>query len=141
MNQGPKNKSKAVKILSKPEKFVDTCSGNTQYLIGSGMKPVYKFKKNYAQIPRYLKKQPHHEYAGESSDIPKLSENLGKKEKFQIIRGLKKNWDLLNKEYQSLSVIIDTPAKRRRKEHLENCLDSLENDLTLLKNSSKIIVA
>lgn len=128
------------------QKFVDSISGSTQNLIGSGMVPVFKYKKNYAKVPKYLTRLAKqlstnsNHYDG-CETLGAMPEVLKHDEKEEIIRGLQQNWEMVNREYQTLSVIIDTPAKRRKKHQLEQSLDSLENDMMLLSRSKRLIVA
>ena len=61
-------------------------------------------------------------------------------EKKEILNGLKKNWEKVNRQYQILSVIIDTPSKKQHKLELEQKLTKLESDIDLIKKSPAIIV-
>lgn len=88
----------------------------------------YLKKKDYGQVPAYLgrvKEEVAEEYrlinemqAASMEDDEKL-EVLGESERQELLRGLKQNWERINKEYQQLSFALDTPAKKARKEQYE----------------------
>jgi hypothetical protein len=62
-------------------------------------------------------------------------------ERQTIIDSLKKQWEDVHYEYQTLSVIIDTIPKRQYKESLEYQTKLLEKDLDLLKKHQVIYIA
>jgi hypothetical protein len=55
--------------------------------------------------------------------------------------GLKKQWEDVHHEYQTLSVIIDTIPKRQHKERLEHQMKLLEKDIDLLGKHQVIYIA
>lgn len=57
------------------------------------------------------------------------------------IIGLKKQWEDVHHEYQTLSVIIDTIPKRQHKERLEHQMQLLEKDIDLLEKHQVIYIA
>jgi hypothetical protein len=54
---------------------------------------------------------------------------------------LKKQWEDVHHEYQTLSVIIDTIPKRQHKERLEHQMKLLEKDIDLLGKHQVIYIA
>lgn len=53
-------------------------------------------------------------------------------------QGLKKNWEKLQQEYQSLPLLTDTVPKMIRKAKLENNLKQLEKDILTIENNPYI---
>lgn len=67
--------------------------------------------------------------------------SMSEQERASILDGLKRNWDELHQQYQSLSVVIDTIPKRMKKEKLENDMKTLEKDIELLQRHQLIYIA
>lgn len=59
---------------------------------------------------------------------------------FYQFQGLKKNWENLQREYQSLPLLIDTVPKMIRKAKLEKGLKELEKDILMMENNPYIYV-
>lgn len=59
---------------------------------------------------------------------------------FFVIKGLKHNWEELQKEYQELPVLTDTIPKSQRKAKIESNLKQLEKDILLIENLPYIYV-
>lgn len=57
-----------------------------------------------------------------------------------MLSGLKGNWDELHRQYQALSVVIDTLPKKQKKENLEKEMQQLEKDIEVLEKHSVIYV-
>ena len=102
-------------------------------------------KPDYGQVPQYLgqvKQQIQEEYEmldgmtrqqemqQEDMQVPSSTawacmvqerffwQLLAEEERLAMLGGLKANWEKINKEYQSLSFTLDTPAKRKRYQYL-----------------------
>mmetsp|Transcript_24974 Transcript_24974/g.63006 ORF Transcript_24974/g.63006 Transcript_24974/m.63006 type:complete len:235 (-) Transcript_24974:358-1062(-) len=102
----------------------------------------YLQKADYGQVPQYIdrvKQQITEEYRM----IEELQQNaqpqnenaiemLTEGERDALLAGLKTNWERVNKEYQTLSFTLDTPAKKQRKEAYESQLEEIENDIKKL---------
>mmetsp|Transcript_12361 Transcript_12361/g.29195 ORF Transcript_12361/g.29195 Transcript_12361/m.29195 type:complete len:239 (+) Transcript_12361:84-800(+) len=102
----------------------------------------YLAKQDYGQVPAYLgrvKQQIQEEYRmiedmqnsnqpQEEDDIELVTDD----ERNKLLEGLKANWEAVNKEYQTLSFTLDTPAKKKRKEEYEAQLEQIENDIRKL---------
>jgi protein-tyrosine-phosphatase len=102
----------------------------------------YLQKQDYGQVPQYLsrvKEQIAEEYKMieemTQSNQPQNEdeiEMLTDAEREKLLDGLKANWASINKEYQTLSFTLDTPAKKKRKEEYEAQLEQIENDIKKL---------
>ena len=57
------------------------------------------------------------------------------------LQGLKKNWEEVHKEFQSLSVFIDSIPKKMRKQKLEEEMKQLEHDIAVLEKHKIIYIA
>lgn len=57
-----------------------------------------------------------------------------------MLAGLKYNWQTLKKEYQGLSVVTDTSAKKLRKTRMEAQLEQLEQDINKIERHQIIYV-
>lgn len=111
--------------------------------------PVYINKPKFGKVPRYLmnineqlrrmeldtKKQQEELEGKRNEDIRIVSSE----EKKKLLEGLQHNWDLMQKEYQKMPLLIDTVPKQLRKTKLENNLKSLERDICLLNSNSNCI--
>jgi len=102
----------------------------------------YLQKQDYGQVPQYLgrvKQQIQEEYrmieemtqSNQPQDEDEI-EMLTDAEREKLLDGLKANWAQINKEYQTLSFTLDTPAKKKRKEEYEAQLEQIENDIKKL---------
>ena len=121
--------------------YVDTRRGDKYALEPSGLEPVYIRKKEFGKVPDYLEKrkdevnlakEEYNRYVSEhfaQGEMQKMPEE----ERESLICGLKKNWEELHREYQTLSVVIDTVPKKQRKDRLERQMKQLEKDIELLE--------
>lgn len=57
------------------------------------------------------------------------------------LQGLKKNWEEVHKEFQSLSVFIDSIPKKIRKQRLEEEMKQLEHDIGVIEKHKIIYIA
>lgn len=57
------------------------------------------------------------------------------------MKGLKKNWEEVHKEFQSLSVEIDTIPKKLHKERLEGQMKQLEHDIHTIEKYNIIYIS
>jgi len=85
-------------------------------------------------------KQEHETYVSDYFHRGAMRE-MNDNERQTIIDSLKKQWEDIHYEYQTLSVIIDTIPKRQYKESLEYQMKLLEKDLDLLKKHQVIYIA
>lgn len=101
-------------------------------------------RKSYGQVPPYLAKikqdlnseydtlqQLHREAEAESDKQRYL---LPSEEVQELIEGLKKKWEAVNREYQKAThvVKVDTQGQKRRKEGCEAQLAQIEKDIQTL---------
>lgn len=102
----------------------------------------YLNKADYGSVPAYLgrvKDQVAQEYKMieelQQSNQPQNENNIEMITEFErdaLLVGLKGSWEKINKEYQTLSFTLDTPAKKKRKEEYEAQLEQIENDIKKL---------
>jgi hypothetical protein len=103
----------------------------------------YLKKQDYGKVPAYLsrvKEQITDEYRmiedmqrrGQPPAHEEAVDVLTEEERVQLLAGLKANWEAVNKEYQTLSFTLDTPAKKKRKEDYEAQLEQIEKDIKRL---------
>ncbi|KAJ4454452.1 putative flagellar associated protein [Paratrimastix pyriformis] len=99
----------------------------------------YTNRPGYGEVPRYITKIKS-EIARERSFFDDLQQTqtaqeeekmkvLSEEERQEIISGLRARWAQLNKEYQTISFTLDTPAKRQRKERYEAQMAQVERDI------------
>lgn len=107
--------------------------------------PVYINKPKFGHVPRYLihinnqlqrleiesKKQQEEKQGNRHKDVRIITQE----EKNKLLEGLQHNWDIMQKEYQKMPLLIDTVPKMLRKTKLENNLKSLERDICLLNSN------
>jgi len=115
------------KVIEEPRKFVE--------------------KKEYGKVPKYLeniKDQMNREYEHIKAVHIQEEEEMDREkflmsdEELRILReGLKKKWDIVNKEYQQITHIskLDTVGLRRKKEECEKQLAQIEKDLEKLNKA------
>lgn len=113
--------------------------------------PVYVNTSKYGKVPRYLlnineqlrkmeiesKKRQEEIEGNQNKEIRFISPE----EKKKLLDGLQDNWDLMQKEYQKMPLLIDTVPKMIRKTKLEQNLKSLEKDLCLLSTSNLVFIS
>jgi hypothetical protein len=102
----------------------------------------YLQKQDYGKVPAYLdrvKDQIRDEYGMieqmQQRNQPvdqEAIEVLTEADRERLLAGLKANWEAVNKEYQTLSFTLDTPAKKKRKEDYEAQLEEIEKDIKKL---------
>jgi len=126
----------------------------------------YLKKKDYGLIPEYIKEmknsktksqqlleKPHdfskrtqRSYMNEDMyaspyrqyNRPRMIK-LPEEERLKILNGLKKNYDLLSNEYKSISLVLDTCAKVKRKSKLEEQLREIEKSIDKFNQPNIII--
>nr|XP_060639383.1 enkurin-like [Anolis sagrei ordinatus] len=69
-----------------------------------------------------------------------LIENSGLVIKYRNKKGLKTNWEEVNKEFQALSVVIDSVSRKLRKEKMELEMKQLEEDIKVLEKHKIIYI-
>ena len=124
--------SNAVEVILKPAKAASEEKDPLQ-------------KKNYGKVPNYLQKVKA-DIEEEYTTLRQLKEEQQDEEerkKFLMVpeeiaalkEGLKKKWEAVNKEYQTITHIRkpDTQGLKRKKENCEKELDQIEKDLALLE--------
>ena len=101
----------------------------------------YLKKKNYGKVPRYLqtiKKEIEDEYQlvremqiEEEADMDRQKFLMDEQEKNELISALKKKWEVVHKEYQTLTHKnkLDTLGLKEKYERCERELNQLEKDI------------
>ncbi|CAH8608441.1 unnamed protein product [Schistosoma intercalatum] len=137
-------------VPSKPKPFVvDTRTGHKFDIKCSGLEPFYIKRKDFGELPKYLSERE--KAASEAQKnyeeyIKQLKEKnalmvITKDEKKSLIDQLKDKWQQRYRQYQSLSVMIDTPPKMHHKLWLEKEMEEIEKDINLLEGYDYIYVA
>ncbi|XP_044151104.1 enkurin [Bufo gargarizans] len=140
-------------VMAVPKKpqpiYVDTKKGDKHLLETSGLVPKYLKKKDYGSTPEYLAKRneevrrAQEEYDAYVKERLRMGamKQLSEEERQCVLEGIKKNWDQIHHEYQSLSVVIDTPLKKAHKERMEAEMRQLEKDMDTIERHKIIYIA
>ncbi|XP_040208467.1 enkurin [Rana temporaria] len=140
-------------VMAVPKKpqpiYVDTKKGDKHLLEASGLVPKYIKRKDFGSTPEYLVRRneevrrAQEEYDAYVKERLKMGamKQLSEEERQNVLEGLKKNWDELHHQYQGLSVVIDTPAKKAYKEKLEAEMRLLERDRDAFDRHKMIYIA
>lgn len=114
--------------------------------------PRFTQKKSFGKVPTYLKKvkakiDEEKEYVRqyieqrEMATTQNQGQPMAEEERQQLLHHLKTKWAEINSAYQTkLSFVLDTPAKKTRKESYERQLAEIEKDIEMLSRGSTIIV-
>lgn len=129
--------------------YVDKRTGDKHDLETSGLVPKYINKKDYGVIPDYICKRNEEVKKSQKDYDNYIQENLRKAamkrlsddEREAVLQGLKKNWEEVHKEFQSLSVFIDSTPKKIRKQKLEREMKQLEHDIGIIEKHKTIYIA
>ncbi|XP_055610110.1 enkurin-like [Uranotaenia lowii] len=130
----------------RPPRYADTRKGDFHDLKKSGLVPVYMCQPKYGKIPCYLERRKREleiQKQAMKCAVPEEKSSckmVTQEERLELLKGLKKNWEKLQQEYQSLPLLIDTVPKMMRKAKLEKGLKELEKDILMLENTPVIYV-
>ncbi|KAF5295488.1 hypothetical protein FQR65_LT10476 [Abscondita terminalis] len=118
----------------------------TSKKMSAGLEPVYIYKDTFGKIPKYLKKFIREREKALllqkdliGTDQPKCR-YITEEQRELLLKGLKENWEELQKSYQGLPILIDTIPKKHRKVKLEEELKKLEKDIVLVETHPYIYV-
>ncbi|KAM4533627.1 enkurin [Odontesthes bonariensis] len=136
-----------VPVKPKPT-YVDTNKGHKELLENSGLVPKYLLKKDYGEAPLYLRQRNEAERRAQEENDRLIREereqaamhHLSDEERHAVLQDMKKNWDALHREYQGLSLIIDTLSKKAHKIRLEEAMKQLEQDISLFERCKTIYI-
>ncbi|XP_044535499.1 enkurin [Gracilinanus agilis] len=137
-------------VAKKPKAlYVDKRTGDRHGLEYSGLIPKYINKKDYGITPQYICKRNEEVKKVQEEYDNYVQENLKRaamkrlsdEERDSVLQGLKKNWEEVHKEFQSLSVFIDSLPKRIRKQRLEAEMKQLEHDIGVIEKHKVIYIA
>ncbi|XP_026496582.1 enkurin [Vanessa tameamea] len=142
------NIKKAIKTKPKPvePRLVDTRDGHIKKIKGSGEIPEYCLRKDFGQMPAYLvnrnrriqKKIDKIKYAEEHKES--LCKLISEQERQALLKDLKYNWQLLQKDFLQLPMLTDTIPKILRKTKMEQELRQLEKDIALIESNPYIYI-
>lgn len=112
------------------------------------IQPSYSSKPTYGKTPKYLTQRKQElqtardqqQSAALESDETKSMQQISPQEHQDILNGLKANLDLVQKEYQGLSMVTDTISKKQRRKRLEAEIGQLEADISKLERYQQIFV-
>ncbi|KAK4877726.1 hypothetical protein RN001_010232 [Aquatica leii] len=127
------------------ERIVIRKDGLTKKM-SAGMEPVYIFKETFGRMPQYLKRfiKEREKNVLMKKDVTEIEHPkcryVIKEEREQLLKGLKENWEELQKKYQGLPILTDSIAKVHRKLKLEEELKQLEKDIVLIEKHPYIYV-
>uniref|UniRef100_A0A8V0XJ07 Enkurin, TRPC channel interacting protein n=1 Tax=Gallus gallus TaxID=9031 RepID=A0A8V0XJ07_CHICK len=129
--------------------YVDRRQGDKYLLETSGLVPKYIKKKDYGVTPKYVTqrseetKKAQEEYENSVLEYlkKKAMKQLSDEERECLLQGLKKNWEEVYREFQCLSVEIDTIPKKLYKGKLESQMKQLEHDIDVIEKHKVIYIA
>ncbi|KAM6215828.1 enkurin isoform 2-T2 [Rhynchocyon petersi] len=129
--------------------YVDKRTGDKHDLETSGLVPKFINKKDYGVTPEYIckrneelkKAQEEYDHYVQEKLRKAAMKRLSDEEREAVLQGLKKNWEEVHKEFQSLSVFTDTIPKKIRKQKLEEEMKQLEHDISVIEKHKIIYIA
>ncbi|KAH0627729.1 hypothetical protein JD844_003870 [Phrynosoma platyrhinos] len=116
---------------------VDIRKGDKFLIENSGLVIKYRNKKRKMEAQRAQEESE--SYVRETLRKGGVTQ-LSKEERESVLEGLKKNWEEINKEFQSLSVVVDTLPRKLRKEKMEVEMKQLEHDINILERNKVIYI-
>ncbi|XP_026699495.1 enkurin [Athene cunicularia] len=137
-------------LPKKPQPIcVDRRQGDKYLLETSGLVPKYIKKKDYGVIPKYVTWRNEEIKRAQKEQEASILEHLKKRamkrlsdeERNSLLQGLKKNWEEVYREFQGLSLEIDTIPKKLYKEKLELQMKQLEHDIEVIEKHKVIYIA
>ena len=116
------------------------------------MEPRFTERKTFGKVPTYLKKvkdriAEENEYVRqyieqrEQRETQSNAMEMSEAERQDLLHHLKIKWAEINQAYQTkMSFVLDTPAKKSRKESYERQLAEIEKDIELLSRGSAVVI-
>eukprot|EP01135_Chromosphaera_perkinsii_P011961 Nk52_evm14s2542 gene=Nk52_evmTU14s2542 len=98
-------------------------------------------RQNYGKVPKYIQsfksetetmRQQIQKEIEEQQRLPGNIQLLDDEQREELIEGLKCNWEIANREFQTMSLTMDTQPKIARKEKCERRLKEIEQDIEKL---------
>ncbi|XP_058832976.1 enkurin [Topomyia yanbarensis] len=137
-------------VATSPKKirprYADTRKGDFHDLEKSGLMPVYRCQPKYGKVPEYLQRRKKDLEAQKQCMAATINNKVpscvavSQEERLELLKGLKANWENLQREYQSLPLLIDTVPKMIRKAKLEKSMKELEKDILKVESTPYIYV-
>ncbi|XP_066250403.1 enkurin [Euwallacea similis] len=130
-----------------PERRVVVDSVGTRiYPEAQGLEPVHIKRPIFGCTPKYLvrfnkiKEKEYQMKRDMSGKQQPKCHYVTRNEREQLLDGLKKNWEELQKQYQRLPILTDTIPKKIKKSKLEADLKQIEKDVALIERHPHIYV-
>uniref|UniRef100_A0A3Q1FEU6 Enkurin, TRPC channel interacting protein n=1 Tax=Acanthochromis polyacanthus TaxID=80966 RepID=A0A3Q1FEU6_9TELE len=128
---------------------VDTNTGHKQPLENSGLVPKYIKKKDYGKVPTYLQQRNEEKLRAEEEYNKFVQEQreqraprrLPDEERLAVLENLKKDWDNVHREYQSLPFIINTMSQKAYKVQLEEEMKCREKNISLFESFTTLYIS
>ncbi|XP_063239858.1 enkurin isoform X2 [Bacillus rossius redtenbacheri] len=118
-----------------------TRHGDTQCL-----QPNYICKKTFGKMPRYLlrrftqEEQAEQQQSSREADARPAVRLVTAEEQAALLKGMRQNWEELQRAFQLLPLQTDTVPKQRRKAGLEEELKKLEHNIRTVERHPHIYV-
>uniref|UniRef100_A0A061SKA3 Enkurin n=1 Tax=Tetraselmis sp. GSL018 TaxID=582737 RepID=A0A061SKA3_9CHLO len=151
----PTTKDKPIMGLCSEKNFITTNA--VENILSKPQKvpleePRFTQRKTFGKVPTYLKQikariSQENEYVRqyiEQRDMQgsqTTAQQMPEEERRELLDHLKTKWQEVNSAYQTkMSFVLDTPAKKMRKESLERQLAEIEKDIELLSRGSTVVI-
>ncbi|XP_030765552.1 enkurin [Sitophilus oryzae] len=137
---------KSMKTKEPDHKIVVDRVGTTVHPEANGWEPVYIKKSIFGKTPNYLvrfnkiKEKEYQMRKDASGKQQPKCRYIRRDEREELLKGLKQNWEELQKQYQGLPILTDTIPKKVRKSKLEDELKQIEKDIVLVERHPYIYI-
>ncbi|KAK9501275.1 hypothetical protein O3M35_012017 [Rhynocoris fuscipes] len=110
--------------------------------------PQFVKQQGFGKVPDYIVKRKKQLVKERESLAKEMAEHIPQpayrlispEERKQLLDDLKKTWAEMQKEFQLLPMLVDTPPKIKHKTKMEANLINIENDIKLIEQYQKIYV-
>lgn len=129
-----------------PEQRVVIDRIGTSKPLKPGLEPIFIRSSHFGKAPRYLlniinsDKKKYLTIKDESGIQKPKCRYITREERAELLKGLKQNWEELQKQYQGLPILTDTIPKMVRKDRIESNLKQIEKDIQLIERHPYIYV-
>ncbi|XP_023310057.1 enkurin [Anoplophora glabripennis] len=129
-----------------PEQRLVVDHTGTSKPLRPGLEPIFIRSTHFGKAPRYLlniidlDKKKYLTIKEESGIQKPKCRYITREERAQLLKGLKQNWEELQKQYQGLPILTDTIPKMVRKDRIESNLKQIEKDIQLVERHPYIYV-
>ncbi|KAI3385718.1 hypothetical protein SNEBB_000994 [Seison nebaliae] len=113
---------------------------------GLAQEPVFIRRKGFGKVPHYIeeiRREEQHkkeQQLAEKQQRDKIEKDhiLDEATRQNLLHGLKIHWEKAHRDYQAISLIVDSGFKTKRKNFIETILRDIEKDIELLQNHDTI---